>query len=157
MSRARRQDTESPLTSPTPPRIVSAFPIYRRRPLNLIALVAASQRRLTMPKKVQSRRTLLSLFSRVQRPLAVAALLLALALSVAFRPPSRVASTAACLTNSETLTRYYSDASHTTLVGTCHITCDSGKSCTGSTSPYYVVEDLGPCCYCGPSCGCVAC
>lgn len=100
-----------------------------------------------MLKKWRSRRTPLILFAGVKRPLALAVLLSALALSVYFLPPTKVASTATCPTY-ETLTHYYSDASHTTRVGVCHTACDWRRSCNGTTSPYYVVENVDLCCGC---------
>lgn len=89
----------------------------------------------------------MSLFSRVKRPLAVAALLLTLALSGAFLPPIKVASTATCPTY-ETLTHYYSDATYTTRIGVYHTACDWRRSGNGSTSPYYIIENVDLCCGC---------
>lgn len=100
-----------------------------------------------MPKNLRSHRTLPVLFSGVKRPLAVAALLFALALSVAFLPPDRVASTAFCPSH-DTLTHYYSDATYTTRVGVCHTACDWRRSCNGTTSQYYIVENVDVCCGC---------
>jgi hypothetical protein len=89
----------------------------------------------------------MKLFSRVKRSFALAALVLTLALSGAFHPSSRVASTATCPRYS-TLVHYYSDASHTTEVGTRYFLCNGTSTSTGTGSPYYYSEIVDVCCGC---------
>jgi hypothetical protein len=90
----------------------------------------------------------MSLLSRVKKLFAFVALVLTLVLSGAFLPPSKVASTASCA-QYETLTHYYSDATYTTRIGVCHTRCNlTSGGCTGSFSPYYIVENVDMCCDC---------
>jgi hypothetical protein len=89
----------------------------------------------------------MNLNSIVKRRLALAALLLTFVLSGAFLLPNKVASTASCA-QYETLTHYYSDATYTTRIGTCHTRCNLTGSCVGSFSPYYIVENVDICCGC---------
>ncbi len=43
--------------------------------------------------------------------------------------------------------KYYSDASHTTLVGLCYFPCDDDPSCSGTQTEFSVTKEL-QCCIC---------
>jgi hypothetical protein len=60
------------------------------------------------------------------------ALALALVASLLAVQPSQ----AIFFCNNNMVTTYYSDASHTTVVGQCAGSCCDGCHCTGTTSPY---------------------
>lgn len=85
--------------------------------------------------------------SRVKRPLALAALVLALVLSDTFLPPSRVASTATC-PEYMTVTYYYSDDTYQDEVGQRHVWCDGHITGHGSMSLYHWTEVIWACCAC---------
>jgi hypothetical protein len=89
----------------------------------------------------------MNIFPRLKRPLALAALFLALVLSGVSLPPSRVASTASCLDEWSTFA-YYSDASYTNQVGTRIVQCDGRSLYFGTVTPYeqFLYNDL--CCFC---------
>lgn len=88
----------------------------------------------------------MNLFPRLRRPLAVAALLLTLALSVSFLQPGGVESKT-CPSH-DYFIYYYSDATYTNRIGVYYTACDWRRSGNGSTSPYYIIENVDLCCGC---------
>lgn len=88
----------------------------------------------------------MNLLSRAKRPLSVAALLLTLTLSVALLQPGK-ADCKTCPTH-DYFIHYYSDATYTNRIGVYYTACDWHRSGSGSTSPYYVIENLNACCGC---------
>ncbi|HEV7857958.1 MAG TPA: DUF6289 family protein [Pyrinomonadaceae bacterium] len=93
----------------------------------------------------------MNLFSRVRKPFVFAALVLALMLSGAFLSSNRgggaheVSATSAYPRYSTEYT-YYSDASHTTEVGSRYINCAGRATTSGTVTPYYTSEIIDVCC-----------
>jgi hypothetical protein len=100
-----------------------------------------------MLKKLRSRRTRLTLFSRVKRLLALAALLLALVLSDTFLPPSRVAATATC-PESMVVWYFYTDDTYQVEAGQRHEWCDGRVTGHGEITLYHMTETIWECCNC---------
>jgi hypothetical protein len=94
-------------------------------------------------------------FSRVKRPFALAALVLALVLSGAFLPSSRAGSKVYC--SNSVIIHYYSDASYTVEVGYRYIRCNGSSTLTGSSSSYQQSEIVDVCCPAPGNNGCVPC
>ena len=69
------------------------------------------------------------------RLLGLAAGLVLSILAVAVQPGEAIVF---CSPNA--VTTYYSDASHTTVVGRCAASCCDGCHCTGTTSAYRTIE-----------------
>ncbi len=67
------------------------------------------------------------------RLLGLAAVLVLSILAV--RPSQAIA-----FCNNNAVVTYYSDASHTTVVGRCAGSCCDGCHCTGTTSPYSTTQ-----------------
>ncbi len=85
----------------------------------------------------------MNLFSRVKR-WVVFALPLALLLFGAFLPSGRVSSKPVYLYSYEFT--FYSDASHTQIVGVRDTKCNGTSTLSGTSSPYYTQEVLDICC-----------
>lgn len=69
------------------------------------------------------------------RLLGLAAVLVLSILAVAVQP-----SQAIVFCSNNAVTTYYSDASHTTVVGRCAGSCCDGCHCTGTTSAYWTTQ-----------------
>jgi hypothetical protein len=85
--------------------------------------------------------------SRIVSPLRLLGLVVALVISFFVVQPSQASLVFACDNNR--VTTYYSDASHTTVVGRCAGSCCDGCHCTGTTSAYstsYTFECLDVVC-----------
>jgi hypothetical protein len=94
----------------------------------------------------------MNLLSRSRKLFVFAALVLTLMLSGAFLSSSRGGSAHAVSATSATPPRYsteytyYSDASHTTEVGSRYINCAGRATTSGTVTPYYTSEIIDVCC-----------
>jgi hypothetical protein len=89
----------------------------------------------------------MNLSSRVNRPLALAALVLALVLSGAFLPQSRVAYTSSC-PEYMTVTYFYTDDTYQVEAGQSHTWCDGHRTGHGIMTLYSYTEIMWACCDC---------
>ena len=76
--------------------------------------------------------------SRNGSSLRLLGLAAALAISILAVQPGHADLIVTCDSSSNTI--YYSDASHSTVVGSCTGSCCDGCHCTGTTSPYATTQ-----------------
>jgi hypothetical protein len=85
-------------------------------------------------------------FSRVRRGLILAAVLLTPLMSGAFVPPTTVSSKAAYRVYYAKEITYYSDASHTQVVGVGNIYCNGTSTLDGTSTRYRTEQITDVCC-----------
>jgi hypothetical protein len=80
------------------------------------------------------------------RRITLLAVLVALVGAILFLMPPAPAAAFVCADGYPIYdTLYYSNANHTTLVGECVESCDALRKCTGKTSIYSVIVEVGCC------------